>query len=292
MNTSKRDKVLVVLSGGQDSTTCLLWAKQRYKEVFAVTFDYGQKHRVEIDAATCIASMVGVDLHRIINVSGTLRGRSPLINPHAELETYSDFNQMEGVIKDRVELTFVPLRNMLFLVLAANFALSLDCYDIVTGVCQMDNANYPDCTEDFVCATTFAMQEALGMNREDYIKADRPQLRVLTPLIALTKAETVKLASTFPDWERVMSMSHTCYAGETPPCGKCHACVLRAEGFRQAGIPDPLVERWEAIKARWPAAMASGITLGEIEAFEKDPKHWKHTPPPNTATDLTGQEEA
>jgi 7-cyano-7-deazaguanine synthase len=199
---------------------------------------------------------------------------------------------MENVIKDRIEVTFVPLRNMLFLVLAANYALSLDCYDLVTGVCAMDNANYPDCTEDFIAAATFAMQEALGMNRGDYIGNGGPQLHVVTPLISLTKAETVKLASTFPGWEKVMSMSHTCYAGETPPCGRCHACVLRAEGFRQAGVPDPLIERWALIKARWPAAMASGITLGEIEAFERDPKNWKHTPPPGTATDLTGQEEA
>lgn len=291
MNKLQREKALVILSGGQDSTTCLLWAKQRYKEVFAVTFDYGQKHRIEIDAATCIAQMVGVDLHRIINVAGTLRGRSPLINPHAELETYSNFSQMENVIKDRVEVTFVPLRNMLFLTVAANVALSLDCYDLITGVCQMDNANYPDCTADFIAATTFAMQEALGMNRDDYIRRDGPQLRVLTPLISLTKAETVKLASTFPEWEKVMSMSHTCYAGETPPCGRCHACVLRAEGFRQAGVPDPLIERWRAIKERWPMAMASGITLGEIEEFERDPKHWKHTPPPGTATDTTGETE-
>jgi len=283
VNELNRTKCLVILSGGQDSTTCLLWAKEHYEKVHALTFDYGQKHRVEIDAASCIASMVGVDSHRIMNVAGTLRGRSPLINPHEPLETYKDFRQMEDTIQSRVELTFVPLRNMLFLVLAANYGLSLDCYDLVTGVCAMDNANYPDCTDQFISATTFAMQEALGMNRADYIKADHPQLRVLTPLISLTKAETVKLASTFPGWERVMGMSHTCYAGETPPCGRCHACVLRAEGFRQAGVPDPLVERWRVIKERWPAAMASGITLGEIGDFERDPANWHRKPPPGTA---------
>jgi len=289
-NAFNREKVLVILSGGQDSTTCLLWAKERYKEVHAITFDYGQKHRIEINAASYIATACGVASHRIMDVAGTLRGRSPLINPHEALETYSNFAQMEGVIKDRVEVTFVPLRNMLFLVLAANYALFLDTYDIVTGVCQMDNANYPDCTDNFINAATFAMQEALGMNRDDYIRADRPQLRVLTPLITLTKAETVKLAISFPGWEKVMAMSHTCYAGETPPCGRCHACVLRAEGFRQAGVPDPLIERWAAIKARWPAAMASGITLGEIEDFERDPANWKHTPAPQTATDKDAEE--
>ena len=290
MNTLQREKALVILSGGQDSTTCLLWAKQRYKEVHAITFDYGQKHRIEIDAASCIASMVGVASHRIINVAGTLRGRSPLINPHVELETYKNFDQMEQVIQNRVEVTFVPLRNMLFLVLAGNYALSLDCYDLITGVCQMDNANYPDCTENFIAATTFAMQEALGMNRDDYIRRDGPQLRVLTPLISLTKAETVKLAASFPGWEKIMSMSHTCYAGETPPCGRCHACVLREEGFRQAGVPDPLVERWKSIVARWPNALKDGITVGEIAVFMEDPEHFHHTPPPGTATDKDAEQ--
>lgn len=251
MNELSRKKALVVLSGGQDSATCLLWAKEQYDEVHAITFSYGQKHRMEIESACCIASMVGVASHKVVDVTGTLKGRSPLINPDTVLETYNSYDQMEQVIQDRIEVTFVPLRNLLFLVVAANHALALDCYDLVTGVCAMDNANYPDCTEDFIASATFAMQEALGMNRADYIKADRPQLRVHTPLIHLTKAETVKLASGYPNWRSVLAESHTCYAGEVPPCGKCHACVLRAEGFKQAGVTDPLVDRWARVKALW-----------------------------------------
>lgn len=245
--TLKPKRALVVLSGGQDSTTCLLWAKPRYEEVHAITFDYGQKHRIEIMAAQKIAQLVGVKSHVIVDVRGTMKGRSPLIDPNASLEQYNDFQQMDKTIGDRVELTFVPLRNLLFLTIAANHALSIDCYDVVTGVCQMDNANYPDCTKDFIVSAHFAIAEALGMHRDDYVRASGPQIDIVTPLIELTKAETVALAfkEAGADLARLaLAESHTCYAGQVPPCGKCHACVLRAEGFRQAGIPDPLVEKW------------------------------------------------
>lgn len=236
-------KVLVVLSGGQDSATCLLHAKHSgmFDEVHAISFDYGQKHRVELDAAERVAHLVGVASHRIVNLQGLLQGRSPLVNPSTPLETYESFRQMDAVIGDRVELTFVPLRNLMFLVVAANHALALDCFHLMTGVCQMDNANYPDCTQQFIEDTQRAMREALGMYRNTH---RGPQLSILTPLINYTKAETVRMAFEYPGGEAVMAETHTCYAGGTPPCGSCHACVLRAEGFRQAGVADPLVEKW------------------------------------------------
>jgi 7-cyano-7-deazaguanine synthase len=244
MAISAAKSALVVLSGGQDSTTCLLWAKARFDEVHAITFDYGQKHRVEIAAAGKVAQMVGVASHRVIDVRGLLLGRSPLIDPSVPLETYADHDSMEQTIGGRVELTFVPLRNMLFAVIAANAALALDCYDIVLGVCAMDNANYPDCTEAFVNRTEQTIREALGMLRADYSRSGKPLMRILTPLLFKTKDETVLLAAEHEGWREVMAQSHTCYAGEVPPCGKCHACILRAKGFADAGIPDPLVERF------------------------------------------------
>lgn len=245
----KPRRALVVLSGGQDSTTCLLWAKARYQEVHAITFDYGQKHRIEIMAAQKIARLVGVESHLICDAKGLLKGRSPLIDPNAQLETYSNFEQMDKTIGNRVELTFVPLRNLLFLVIATNHALSLDCYEVVTGVCAMDNANYPDCTEAFINNAAFTMAEALGMHREDYIQfGGNNQLCIRTPLINLTKAETVKLAAEFEGWREIMAESHTCYAGQVPPCGRCHACVLRAEGFKQAGVDDPLWTKWLSLQ--------------------------------------------
>lgn len=226
-------KVMVVLSGGQDSTTCLYWAKQHFEEVHAITFNYGQKHSLELESAQKIAEMAGVASHQTVSVPNILKGRSPLTNPNVELETYENFEQMDKVIGDRVELTFVPMRNAFFLTIAANYALEKDCFDLVTGVCQQDNANYPDCRLTFIEKQQATINEALGIEN----------FKIHTPLMFLSKAESIKLAETLDDCMKALSYSHTCYAGEYPPCGKCHACVLRAEGFKEAGVNDPLVER-------------------------------------------------
>jgi 7-cyano-7-deazaguanine synthase len=237
MNT---DSAMVVLSGGQDSTTCLLMARDTYKTVHAITFDYGQRHAREIEAAREVARIVGVDSHEVVNVRGLLRSTSPLTDPKVELETYTNFEAMDKIIGDRVELTFVPLRNPFFLTVAANYALHHGCRTLVTGVCAMDNANYPDCTPDFITAMEQMINVALGIG-VDVDNVDR--FRIATPLLRMTKAQTVKAAMSYPLGEQAMAHTHTCYAGEFPPCGRCHACVLRAEGFRLAGVPDPLVER-------------------------------------------------
>ena len=129
-------KVMVVLSGGQDSTTCLFWAKQHFDEVHAITFNYGQKHLREITSAKKIAEMAKVASHQVVNVPNILKGRSPLTNPDEQLEEYEDYESMDKIIGDRVELTFVPMRNAFFLTIAANYALEKDCFDLVTGVCQ------------------------------------------------------------------------------------------------------------------------------------------------------------
>ncbi len=227
------NKALVVLSGGQDSTTCLFWAKKMYGEVHALTFDYGQRHALEIEAANRVAKMAGVASHEVVTVGPLLRSRSPLTDPAVTLETYTDFETMDGIIGDRVELTFVPMRNAFFLTLAANIALSLDCFNLVTGVCQMDNANYPDCRASFIQAQEWAINEALGIDR----------FRIDAPLMYLSKAQTVDLAASLPGCMEAMAYSHTCYAGEFPPCSRCHSCLLREQGFKMAGVPDPLVER-------------------------------------------------
>lgn len=226
-------KAMVVLSGGQDSTTCLYWAKAVFKEVHAVTFDYGQRHALELDAARIVAKMAGVVSHEVVEIPGVLRSRSPLTDPSAELETYTDFESMDAIIGDRVELTFVPMRNAFFLTLAANLALARDCYHLVTGVCQQDNANYPDCRQTFIDSQERTINEALGIDI----------FRIHAPLMSLSKAEIVRFAQQIPGCMDAMAYSHTCYAGQFPPCGECHSCVLRAHGFAQAGVADPLVVR-------------------------------------------------
>ena len=223
---------LVVLSGGQDSTTCLYWAKERFDKVHAVTFQYGQRHKREIDAAFKVGSMASVASHAFIDVPNVLESISPLTSG-AALETYSDYDSMDKIIGDRVELTFVPMRNALFLTIAANRAIALGLRTLVTGVCQQDNANYPDCRSGFIAVQEETINEALGIT----------DFKIHTPLMNLSKAESIKLAQELPGCMDAMAYSHTCYAGEFPPCGKCHACVLRREGFLQAGVADPLVAR-------------------------------------------------
>lgn len=228
-------KALVVLSGGQDSTTCLFWAKQHFDEVHAVTFDYNQRHSREIEAAKKVAEMAGVASHEIISMGPILKGRSPLTNPDEQLEQYDNAEQMEQVIGNRVELTFVPMRNTLFLTLAANRAVCMDCYNLVTGVCQEDNANYPDCREDFVSELCKTISLSLGL------PVGHP-FGIMTPLMYNSKAATVRMAIEYGAWE-AMAYTHTAYDGAYPPTGKDHATTLRAKGFRDAGMPDPLVVR-------------------------------------------------
>jgi 7-cyano-7-deazaguanine synthase len=145
---------------------------------------------------------------------------------------------MDGVIGNRRETTFVPMRNALFLTIAANRAELLGVDSIVTGVCQMDTANYDDCRKTFLNATEQYINTALGNDHRG-----TPWIHLKAPLMFLTKAESIHLARDLEGCWEALSYSHTCYAGEYPPCGKCHSCVLRASGFAEAGYNDPLIER-------------------------------------------------
>lgn len=239
----KKDKALVVLSGGQDSTTCLYWAKDKFREVHALTFDYNQRHRIEVIAAVQICEMASVASHEIVKLGPVLAGASPLTNPSEQLETYENYQDMDRIIGDRVELTFVPMRNALFLTIAMNRASVLGCEGVVIGVCEQDNANYPDCRDDFIAAFENLADEALGK--------DTPSIH--TPLMHLTKAETVRLAARLPGCMEALAYSHTAYDGKYPPIGKDHASTLRAQGFLEAGLPDPLVVRaWREGKMPLP----------------------------------------
>lgn len=232
-------RALVVLSGGQDSTTCLFWALDRYgpENVAAITFDYGQTHRLEIECAQRIATLAGV-VHEVVCVPHILVSSSPLTDPSVELERYTDAEQMEQIIGDRREKTFVPMRNALFLTIAANRAEAGGFNHIVTGVCQMDNANYDDCRDVFIHATEVYINTALGHDH----RGTQP-IEVMTPLMDLSKAETVHLAHSLPGCWQALAYSHTSYDGRYPPTDMNHANVLRADGFEKAGLPDPLVVR-------------------------------------------------
>lgn len=228
-------KALVVLSGGQDSTTCLYWAlNQPYSLVSAISFNYGQRHSIELASAIQVAAIAGVD-HETIDIGPILAGRSPLTDHNEQLEVYSNYEEMDKIIGDRVELTFVPMRNAVFLTLAANRAAAGGYTDIITGVCQQDNANYPDCRRIFIDDMEQMINSALG--------CDPYAINIRTPLMDLSKAESIRLAQTLPGCMNALAYTHTAYDGKYPPTSKDHASVLRAQGFLEAGVPDPLVVR-------------------------------------------------
>ena len=227
-------KALVVLSGGQDSTTCLYWAKEHFDEVHAVTFDYNQRHRIEIDAARKVAEMAEIASHEVVELGPILKGTSPLVSD-APLEQYPDHQSLPGGL----EKTFVPMRNQLFLTIAANRAYVLGCQNLVTGVCQEDFGGYPDCRQVFIDR----LQDTCNLGTFTGEDGALGSLTIHTPLMDLTKADSVEMAAFLPGCMAALAYSHTAYDGKYPPTGNDHASLLRAKGFEQADTPDPLVVR-------------------------------------------------
>lgn len=220
----KADQALVVLSGGQDSTTCLYWAIDRFGSgnVSTVTFDYGQRHRIELSCAASVAENAGVtNVCLPIDTFAALGGNALT---DSEIE-------VEAVSSSATELpnTFVPGRNLIFLTFAAAFAYRHGIEHLVTGVAQTDYSGYPDCRE----ATIRALQQTLRLGMESRIV-------IHTPLMSLSKKQTVELARDLGGLD-AMALTHTCYNGARPPCEECAACVLRAKGFAAAGLSDPLL---------------------------------------------------
>jgi 7-cyano-7-deazaguanine synthase len=218
-------KALVVLSGGQDSTTCLYWAIEQFsrKNVSSLSFDYGQKHHIELEAATKVAEMAAIE-HQIlpINTFSALGGNA-LTEPNIAIE-----DQQSNVLPN----TFVAGRNLIFLTFAAAYAYQHNIQHLVTGVAQTDYSGYPDCREN----TLSSLEKTLRLGMEYNIT-------IHTPLMNLSKADTILLAENLGAMD-AMAYTHTCYNGEQPPCGHCPACVLREKGFIEAGRADPLLERF------------------------------------------------
>ncbi|WP_193568262.1 7-cyano-7-deazaguanine synthase QueC [Geobacillus sp. C56-T3] len=205
------EKAVVVFSGGQDSTTCLFWAKKQFGEVEAVTFDYGQRHRREIDVAQAIADELGVR-HTVLDLS--LLGQ---LAPNALTRRDIAIEQKEG----ELPTTFVDGRNLLFLSFAAVFAKQRGARHIVTGVCETDFSGYPDCRDVFIKSLNVTLNLAM-----DY------EFVIHTPLMWLTKAETWKLADELGALEFIRTKTLTCYNGIIADgCGECPACVLRKRGL-------------------------------------------------------------
>lgn len=226
-NANEPNRALVVLSGGQDSTTCLYWALENFDEVHAITFSYGQRHIIEIYSAEQIAGIAGVP-RDLIDLGPAFANLSSLTGDQQAVPLGSE--ECSNTSETQLPNTFVPGRNIVFLSLAASRAYVKKCNTIVIGVSQEDFAGYPDCRESFIESMERAISNGL----------DTP-IKIAAPLMHLNKKETVELAVKLPGCLDALALSTTCYQGHRPPCGECNACILRAKGFKQAGVQDPLL---------------------------------------------------
>ncbi|MGF1682544.1 7-cyano-7-deazaguanine synthase QueC [Photobacterium makurazakiensis] len=228
-------KAVVVFSGGQDSTTCLIQAMANFDEVHCITFDYGQRHKLEIEVAQSICKELKVTAHKVMDV-GLLNelAISSLTRDNIEVSHELQANGLPN--------SFVPGRNILFLTLAGIYAYQIGAEAVITGVCETDFSGYPDCRDEFVKSLNQSL--VLGM--------DRP-LNIETPLMWLNKAETWALADQYNQLDFVRQKTLTCYNGIIGDgCGDCPSCDLR-----KAGLDEYLADK-DAIMAELKTKQNAG----------------------------------
>jgi 7-cyano-7-deazaguanine synthase len=217
-------KAIVLLSGGLDSTTVLAIAKAHDFECYALSFDYGQKQRSELESAKTIAKQSKVAEHRIMKISLADIGGSALTDDKIDVPKYSESNE--------IPVTYVPARNTIFLSFALAWAEVIDCQKIYIGVNALDYSGYPDCRPEFIKA----FEDMANLATKQSVEGEKIEIR--TPLISMTKAEIIqKGLSLGVDYSQTIS----CYLANSngEACGECDACVLRINGFNNANIKDP-----------------------------------------------------
>jgi 7-cyano-7-deazaguanine synthase len=226
---SPERRAVCLLSGGLDSTTCLAAAMAEGYSCYALSFDYGQRHRMELEAAARIASAMGAKQHVTLNLDLRAFGGSALT---ADIDVPKHDSADE--IGAGIPITYVPARNTIFLSCALGWAEVLGAFDLFLGVNAIDYSGYPDCRPDFIRSfeQTATLATAAGVE-------GRGRFRIHTPLISLSKADIVRLGAQLGvDF----SLTHSCYdpLPDGRPCGRCDSCLLRRRGFAEAGIVDPL----------------------------------------------------
>ena len=215
------------MSGGLDSTTCLALARKQGYECYALSFDYGQRHQFELEAAERVAAHFGVAGRLVLKLPLDVFGGSALTE---EIDVPKGRSSAE--MGDGIPITYVPARNTIFLSLALAWAETLECSDIFIGVNALDYSGYPDCRPEYI----EAYERMANLATKSAVEG-RTRLKIHTPLMRLNKAEIVRLAG---ELGVPFGLTHSCYdpgpGGE--PCGECDACLLRRKGFEEAGIED------------------------------------------------------
>ena len=223
-------KAVCLLSGGLDSSTCLGVARRQGFDSFALSFDYGQRHRIELEAAARVARHFGVQAHRVVKIDLRAFGASALT---ADIEVPKHRSAEE--MSNGIPVTYVPARNTIFLAYAMAWAEVLEGSDVFIGVNALDYSGYPDCRPEFIEAFERMANLATKAAAEG-----RTRLRIHTPLAKLNKAGIVKLAA---DVGLDFALTHSCYDPQEGgrACGQCDSCILRKKGFQEAGMADPLL---------------------------------------------------
>lgn len=218
------EKAVVLLSGGLDSTTCMAVAKEAGRELYPISFNYHQRHSIELEGAKEVAAFYRVKKHLIIETNMELIGGSALTDRAIAVP--------EGdVSRTSVPVTYVPARNLIFLSYAVGYAETIGARYVYIGVNSVDYSGYPDCRPEFIerfqAAADYATEAASAGKR----------IEIVAPLQSLSKAEIVRLATRLAV---PLELTHSCYNGGEKACGVCDSCKLRRQGFALAGIEDPI----------------------------------------------------
>ena len=223
-------RAVCLLSGGVDSSTCLACARRQAYECYALSFDYGQRHRIELEAARKVAAALGAARHLVVPVDLRWIGASALTSDIPVPKSRPVEETRQGI-----PITYVPARNTIFLSVALAWAEVLEAADIFLGVNAVDYSGYPDCRPDYI----EAFQRMANLATRAGVEG-RTHLRIHTPLIRLSKAEIIRLgAGLGVDF----ALTQSCYDPDASgrACRTCDSCLLREKGFLEAGLPDPLV---------------------------------------------------
>jgi 7-cyano-7-deazaguanine synthase len=227
---SRHKKAIVLSSGGIDSTTAMAMAKSEGYEIYSLSFFYGQRHSLELEAAKKVAGFFGARKHLVVNIDLRAFGGSALTD---DIEVPKGRDEIE--MQQNIPVTYVPARNTIFLSYALAWAEILHVSDIFIGVTAVDYSGYPDCRPEYIAA----FEKMANLATKAAVEG-KTGVRIKTPLIAMSKADIIRSGNKLGvDY----GITHSCYdpSPDGKACGQCDSCLLRKKGFREAGIPDPAI---------------------------------------------------